>query len=171
MHRDLKPQNVLVDRTGRLKLADFGLARAFQIPLRRYTHEVVTLWYRAPEVLLGQKVYAPAVDMWSVGAMFAELVTRQALWPGDSEIDELFKIFQSLGTPDSRTWPGVTSLPDYQASFPKWPAKPMEKIVPGLDAVGLDLFAKMVAYDPAHRISAKSAMNHPFFDDLDKAAV
>ena len=66
MHRDLKPQNLLVDRKGTLKLADFGLARAFMIPVRSYTHEVVTLWYRAPEILLGQRTYAPAVDMWRV---------------------------------------------------------------------------------------------------------
>ena len=69
MHRDLKPQNLLVDRKGTLKLADFGLARAFMIPVRSYTHEVVTLWYRAPEILLGQRTYAPAVDMWSIGTV------------------------------------------------------------------------------------------------------
>lgn len=94
MHRDLKPQNLLVDRRGVLKLADFGLARAFMIPVRAYTHEVVTLWYRAPEILLGQRTYAPAVDMWSIGCIFAELVNRKPLWPGDSEIDELFRIFR-----------------------------------------------------------------------------
>ena len=94
MHRDLKPQNLLVDKRGVLKLADFGLARAFMIPTRAYTHEVVTLWYRAPEILLGQRAYAPAVDMWSIGCIFAELVNRKPLWPGDSEIDELFRIFR-----------------------------------------------------------------------------
>lgn len=90
MHRDLKPQNLLVDRYGSLKIADFGLARAFMVPIRQYTHEVVTLWYRAPEILLGQKAYAPGVDMWSVGTIFAEMVTKRPLWPGDSEIDELY---------------------------------------------------------------------------------
>lgn len=94
MHRDLKPQNLLVDKKGTLKLADFGLARAFMIPLRSYTHEVVTLWYRAPEILLGQKTYSPAVDMWSIGCIFAEIVTHRPLWPGDSEIDELYRIFR-----------------------------------------------------------------------------
>ena len=94
MHRDLKPQNLLVDKRGVLKLADFGLARAFMIPVRAYTHEVVTLWYRAPEILLGQRTYAPAVDMWSIGCIFAELVNRKPLWPGDSEIDEIFRIFR-----------------------------------------------------------------------------
>ena len=94
IHRDLKPQNLLIDRNGVLKLADFGLARAFSLPFRTYTHEVVTLWYRAPEVLLGQRRYALPIDIWSVGTIFAEMSNRRPLWPGDSEIDEIFKIFR-----------------------------------------------------------------------------
>jgi serine/threonine protein kinase len=94
LHRDLKPQNLLIDRDGNLKLADFGLARAFGVPLRTYTHEVVTLWYRAPEILLGGRQYSTGVDMWSVGCIFAEMCTRKPLFPGDSEIDEIFKIFR-----------------------------------------------------------------------------
>lgn len=76
LHRDLKPQNLLVDGAGRIKLADFGLARSFNIPMRVYTHEVVTLWYRAPEILLGTKLYATGVDLWSLGCIFAEMVLR-----------------------------------------------------------------------------------------------
>jgi cyclin-dependent kinase len=94
LHRDLKPQNLLIDKKGNLKLADFGLARAFGVPLRTYTHEVVTLWYRAPEVLLGGRQYSTGIDMWSVGCIFAELCTRKPLFPGDSEIDEIFRIFR-----------------------------------------------------------------------------
>ena len=94
LHRDLKPQNLLIDKEGNLKLADFGLARAFGIPLRTYTHEVVTLWYRAPEVLLGSRHYNTAIDMWSVGCIFAEMAMRTPLFPGDSEIDEIFRIFR-----------------------------------------------------------------------------
>ncbi|KAG8920004.1 Cyclin-dependent kinase catalytic subunit, partial [Tulasnella sp. 408] len=95
LHRDLKPQNLLIDSEGNLKLADFGLARAFGIPLRTYTHEVVTLWYRAPEVLLGSRHYSTAIDMWSVGCIMAEMIMKGTpLFPGDSEIDQIFRIFR-----------------------------------------------------------------------------
>lgn len=136
---DLKPQNLLVDRFGQLKIADFGLARIFSLPVREYTHEVVTLWYRAPEVLLGQKIYTPALDVWSVGTIFAEMVNHSPLFPGDSEIDEIYKIFQLLGTPDDATWANVTSLPDFAPTFPKWKGKSLKSIFPTLDADGLDL--------------------------------
>ncbi|KAL1960111.1 hypothetical protein VTO42DRAFT_283 [Malbranchea cinnamomea] len=163
LHRDLKPQNLLIDREGNLKLADFGLARAFGVPLRTYTHEVVTLWYRAPEILLGGRQYSTGVDMWSVGAIFAEMCTRKPLFPGDSEIDEIFKIFKVLGTPDERTWPGVTSFPDFKTSFPKWKREDLRKYVPGLEPNGIALLEAMLEYDPARRISAKQACVHPYF--------
>ncbi|CAI7678579.1 unnamed protein product [Penicillium pancosmium] len=162
IHRDLKPQNLLIDREGNLKLADFGLARAFGVPLRTYTHEVVTLWYRSPEILLGARQYSTGVDMWSVGAIFAEMCTRKPLFPGDSEIDEIFKIFRVLGTPSEEEWPGVTSLPDYKATFPKW-QRPNKEIVPTLDDSGCDLLEALLQYDPAQRLSAKKACVHPYF--------
>ncbi|KAK9766671.1 Cyclin-dependent kinase catalytic subunit [Basidiobolus ranarum] len=167
LHRDLKPQNLLIDKEGVLKIADFGLARAFGIPMRNYTHEIVTLWYRAPEVLLGSKHYATGVDMWSVGCIFAEMSNKRPLFPGDSEIDELFKIFRLLGTPTEEEWPGVTSLPDYKQSFPKWKGQSLAKAVPNLDPLGLDLLQKMFIYDPALRISAKKALAHPYFQDME----
>ncbi|KAJ5899542.1 Cyclin-dependent kinase 1 [Penicillium taxi] len=162
LHRDLKPQNLLIDRDGNLKLADFGLARAFGVPLRTYTHEVVTLWYRSPEILLGGRQYSTGVDMWSIGAIFAEMCTRKPLFPGDSEIDEIFKIFRILGTPNEEDWPGVTSLPDYKATFPKW-KRPDAPLVPGLEEAGLQLIDALLEYDPAHRLSAKQACLHPYF--------
>ncbi|KAG0249186.1 Cyclin-dependent kinase 3, partial [Mortierella polycephala] len=155
LHRDLKPQNLLIDEHKNLKLADFGLARAFGIPLRTYTHEVITLWYRAPEILMGSRHYSTAVDMWSVGCIFAEMVTRRPLFPGDSEIDELFKIFMLKGTPNETVWPAIVHLKDYKATFPQWPQQPLNKAVPDLDANGLDLLSKLIEYDPAQRISAK----------------
>ncbi|PWN91441.1 putative Cdk1-cyclin-dependent kinase 1 [Acaromyces ingoldii] len=163
LHRDLKPQNLLIDKDGNLKLADFGLARAFGIPLRTYTHEVVTLWYRAPEVLLGSRHYSTAIDMWSVGCIFAEMAIKSPLFPGDSEIDEIFRIFRTLGTPSDATWPGVKSLPDYKPSFPQWSGMPLTKAVPDLDEAGIDLLRGMLVYDPAGRVSAKRCLDHPYF--------
>ncbi|XP_074871007.1 cyclin-dependent kinase 3 isoform X4 [Carettochelys insculpta] len=125
--------------------------------------KVVTLWYRAPEILLGCKYYSTAVDVWSVGCIFAEMVTRKALFPGDSEIDQLFRIFRTLGTPTEAAWPGVTQLPDYKGNFPRWARKEMKEIVPNLDRDGRDLLAQLLLYDPDRRISAKAALNHRYF--------
>ncbi|WPH01062.1 cell division control protein 2 serine/threonine protein kinase [Acrodontium crateriforme] len=170
LHRDLKPQNLLIDKEGNLKLADFGLARAFGVPLRTYTHEVVTLWYRAPEILLGGRQYSTGVDMWSVGCIFAEMATRKPLFPGDSEIDEIFKIFRILGTPTEHEWPGVTSFPDFKSSFPRWERKADAELVSQdgirvLGQDGLDLLENLLVYDPAGRISAKQAVHHAYFND------
>lgn len=165
LHRDLKPQNLygderwfysieinemlcrLVDSEGHIKLADFGLARAFNMPVNALTHEVVTLWYRAPEVLLGTKFYATGVDIWSLGCIFAEMVNeffsgytfeiaqwfwfystkilRKPLFAGDSEIDQLFRIFRVMGTATNENWPGCVQLLDYKTSFPKWDPAPL----------------------------------------------
>lgn len=168
LHRDMKPQNLLIDKNGAIKLADFGLARAFGIPVRPYTHEVVTLWYRAPEILLGSRQYSTPVDVWSIGCIFAEMVTKKPLFPGDSEIDELFRIFRILGTPTEKTWPGVTKLPDYKPTFPGWTPQPLRDLVPNLEPMGIDLLERMLQYEPSKRISAKAALNHPYFNDLDK---
>lgn len=168
IHRDLKPANILLTSGNVLKLADFGLARAFQVPMHTYTHEVVTLWYRAPEILLGEKHYTPAVDMWSVGCIFAELTRRKVLFRGDSEIGQLFEIFQVLGTPTDTegSWPGVSRLPDYRDVFPKWTAKRLGQVLPELHPDAIDLLSKMLKYDPRERISAKEALQHPWFSDL-----
>ncbi|KAL4319766.1 hypothetical protein GQ457_18G000400 [Hibiscus cannabinus] len=167
LHRDLKPQNLLIDRrTNALKLADFGLARAFGIPVRTFTHEVVTLWYRAPEILLGSRHYSTPVDVWSVGCIFAEMVNQRPLFPGDSEIDELFKIFRILGTPNEDTWPGVTSLPDFKSAFPKWPSQDLATVVPNLESSGVDLLSKMLCMDPGKRITARSALEHEYLKDV-----
>jgi len=166
LHRDLKPQNLLIDRKGSLKLADFGLARAFCVPLRPYTHEVITLWYRAPEILLGSQAYSTPVDIWSAGCIFAEMIAKRPLFPGDSEIDQLFRVFRILGTPTEDVWKGCTSLPDYKANFPKWKKQELAKILPMADAQAIDLLAKMLIYEPHQRISAKEAIKHPYFADL-----
>jgi len=170
LHRDLKPQNLLINMEGELKLADFGLARAFGIPVRSYTHEVVTLWYRAPDVLLGSRKYGTAVDIWSIGCIFAEMVNGRPLFPGSSEQDQLTRIFKTLGTPNPKAWPGLVDLPDFKQAeqFPKYPPQALKKIVRRLDSVGLELLGRMLQFDPTRRISAELALKHPYFKDLKK---
>jgi cyclin-dependent kinase len=167
LHRDLKPQNLLINMQGQLKLADFGLARAFGIPVRNYTHEVVTLWYRAPDVLMGSRKYSTQVDIWSVGCIFAEMVTGRPLFPGQTDAEQLQMIFQALGTPTLKSWPSMADLPDYKGpSLPQYPGSSLSKFVKRLDKLGIDLLTRMLQHDPAKRISAEAALQHPFFNDL-----
>jgi cyclin-dependent kinase len=169
MHRDLKPQNLLVDREkGLLKIADLGLGRAFTVPLKSYTHEIVTLWYRAPEVLLGASHYSTPVDIWSVGCIFAELARKSPLFPGDSELQQLLHIFRLLGTPTEEVWPGVGTLRDWH-DYPCWQPQNISRVVPDLDPQGVNLLSSMLQINPAKRVSAKAALQHAFFDDLDKS--
>ncbi|KAK8762927.1 hypothetical protein V5799_034464 [Amblyomma americanum] len=164
LHRDLKPQNLLIDGKGTIKVADFGLARAFGLPVRVYTHEVVTLWYRAPEVLLGAQRYSTPVDIWSIGCIFVEMVTRKPLFHGDSEIDQLFRIFRTLGTPTEQSWPNVTKLPDYKPSFPSWKENILASLLPEMDGEALDLLKKTLVYNPGDRITARAALEHKYFE-------
>jgi len=164
LHRDLKPQNLLIDRHGYLKLADFGLARAVCIPVRPYTHEVITLWYRAPEILLGSQAYSMPVDIWSAGCIFAEMLAKRPLFPGDSEIDQLFRIFRTLGTPTEETWRGCTALPDFKNNFPQWNKQDLKKIITGADPLAIDLLEQMLIYEPNHRICARMALQHQYFN-------
>lgn len=170
IHRDLKLQNLLVNKDGTVKLADFGLARNMSLPLRVYTKEVVTLWYRAPEILLGSDIYGPAVDVWSLGCIFYEMKTKKPLFAGDSEIDQLFKIFQILGTPTKTEWIDVLNLPHYQAQFPSWPPIDLKQIFVDSNSSqeASNLLTKMLLYDPFKRISAQDAMKHAYFDELTK---
>ncbi|XP_045770226.1 cyclin-dependent kinase 1 [Maniola jurtina] len=167
LHRDLKPQNLLIDKSsGIIKVADFGLGRAFGVPVRVYTHEVVTLWYRAPEVLLGSQRYSCPVDIWAIGCIFAEMSSKKPLFQGDSEIDQLFRIFRMLRTPTEEIWPGVSSLPDYKPTFPNWTTLNLHNHVQNLEERGVDLLQKMLVYDPMCRISARDVPQHGYFADV-----
>lgn len=169
IHRDVKPANLLLNRAGLIKLADFGLARAFTVPLRQYTHEVVTLWYRSPEILLGSSFYSVGVDIWSVACIFAEMFLGRPLFQGDSEIDQLYAIFEVLGTPTGDMWPEMVEFPEYKDSFTKWPKQDLAHVIPAADPQAIDLMEKMFIYNPATRMSARAALDHAYFDDLPSA--
>lgn len=162
IHRDLKPQNILVSQNI-VKIADFGLSRSFGLPYDTLTHEVVTLWYRAPEILLGAQTYSISIDIWSIGCIFAEMIQKKPLFMGDSEIDQLFKIFQVLGTPGHGEY--LRSLPEFKNNFPKWRGKGLENVIAGIEEDELDLLKKMLAVNPDERISAAQALEHSLFEE------
>jgi cyclin-dependent kinase 2 len=176
LHRDLKPQNILIsDETLVTKIADFGLSRVYSIPIRPYTKEVLTMWYRAPELMLGLNQYSIGLDMWSVGCIFAELLIKMPIFPGDSEFDQLMKIFRVLGTPTESTLPGCKHFPDFNFDFPMWAPSGIEKIIKEkleikMDDYSLgeamDLIKRMLVLDPCKRISAKEAITHVNYIDL-----
>jgi len=167
LHRDLKPQNLLINERGELKLADFGLARAKSIPTKTYSNEVVTLWYRPPDVLLGSTEYSTPIDMWGVGCIFYEMACGRPLFPGSTVEDELHLIFKVLGTPQPSVWPGIQSNEEFLSfNFPHYEPEPLINHAPRLDADGLDLLAKFLKYDATCRISAREAIKHPYFNSL-----
>ncbi|MGH0147037.1 UNVERIFIED_CONTAM: hypothetical protein FKN15_060857 [Acipenser sinensis] len=128
LHRDLKTSNLLLSHKGILKIGDFGLAREYGSPLKPYTPVVVTLWYRAPELLLGAKEYSTAIDMWSLGCIFGELLTQKPLFPGKSEIDQINKIFKDLGSPSEKIWPGYNEMPAVKKmTFTEYPYNNLRK--------------------------------------------
>nr|DAD30631.1 TPA_asm: hypothetical protein HUJ06_009482 [Nelumbo nucifera] len=156
LHRDLKTSNLLLNNRGELKICDFGLSRQYGSPLKPYTHLVVTLWYRAPELLLGAKQYSTAIDMWSLGCIMAELLSKEPLFNGKSEFDQLDKIFRTLGTPNETIWPGFSKLPGVKVNFVKHQYNLLRKKFPAtsftgspiLSDSGFDLLNKLLTYDP-----------------------
>lgn len=185
LHRDLKPANILIMKDGSVKIGDLGLARFFQEPIQPLINGdkvVVTIWYRAPELLLGAKHYTKAIDMWAIGCIFAELLITRPLFKGEEakmenkkvipfQRDQLTKIFKILGTPTKKQWSDIVYLPEYrnlsdfqvypnslsnfiQQNAPNWKSKS-----------GFHLLMSMLEYDPKNRITAEEALDHPYFKE------
>jgi cyclin-dependent kinase 7 len=163
LHRDIKPNNILIAANGEAKLADFGLARSFSDPTLHMTTNVITRWYRPPELLYGARHYSGAVDVWSVGLVFAELVVRAPFLPGDSELGQLGLINQGIGTPTEENWPGVTALPEYTTVGDLVPVHGRDYYMARFGAVGadgVDLLMKTLVLDPRKRITAREMLEH-----------
>ncbi|KAK4530136.1 hypothetical protein CCYA_CCYA03G0993 [Cyanidiococcus yangmingshanensis] len=170
MHRDIKGSNILISRDGKVKIADFGLARFLGESGRRYTNRVVTLWYRAPELLLGENRYSFAVDIWSVGCLVLEMLTGRPVFPGKDEANQAQLIFSLLGTPNEEEWPGYRSLPYANTIFGAVPeARKYPNVFrtvfgsKGLSPVALDFVEKLLTTCPDQRPSATDALQHPWF--------
>ncbi|XP_038857561.1 cyclin-dependent kinase 17-like isoform X2 [Salvelinus namaycush] len=167
LHRDLKPQNLLINDRGELKLADFGLARAKSVPTKTYSNEVVTLWYRPPDVLLGSSEYSTQIDMWGVGCIYYEMSAGRPLFPGSTVEDELHLIFRLLGTPTEDSWPGISSMDEFKSyKFPKYKTQPLINHAPRLDTDGIDLLLSFLKYESKKRMSADESMRQPYFKSL-----
>mmetsp|Transcript_1583 Transcript_1583/g.2253 ORF Transcript_1583/g.2253 Transcript_1583/m.2253 type:complete len:382 (+) Transcript_1583:238-1383(+) len=175
LHRDMKTSNILVHSSGRIALADFGLARQYSDPPRELTQLVCTLWYRAPELLFGESKYGPAVDMWSIGCIFGELIRKDAVLKGEGELDQIDQIFSLVGTATEDNWPSFKELPN--AGLFRWkPAKKEDTLLPKkfpiaspvsanqafLDQNGYNLLEHLFTLDPSSRISAQQALDHPY---------
>ena len=167
LHRDLKSSNLLLSHNGILKVGDFGLAREYGSPLLAYTAIVVTLWYRAPELLMGLKNYSTHIDVWSIGCILGELLLMEPLFPGRSETDELNKIFKLLGTPSERVWSGFNNLPGAKVKFVDYPVSSLRDKFPErmLSEAGLTLLKELLTYDPKKRISCMDALKSSYFTE------
>ncbi|KAL0079177.1 hypothetical protein J3Q64DRAFT_1271853 [Phycomyces blakesleeanus] len=184
LHRDLKPANVLLTSDGIVKTGDLGLARLFNRPLQPLFNGdkvVVTIWYRAPELLFGARHYTKAIDMWAVGCIYGELLALKPIFKGEEakmdtkknvpfQRSQLTKIFEVLGTPTKEVWPAIDQLPDYchLSTFPQCSnnLKHMYQMIPGVKSEsGFNLFSALLEYDPAKRITAEKALAHPYFQE------
>jgi cell division cycle 2-like protein len=167
LHRDLKTSNILLTNRGVLKVCDFGLARHYGEPCRPYSKNVITLWYRPPELIIGQKRYTESVDMWSVGCVFGEMLLRKPLFEGKSELHQLTVIFELTGVPTEDSWPGYYELLakkkqfNFKLSLPRWRIVFTDE--EKLSDMGLELLRGLLTCWPERRLSAEAAGEDPYF--------
>ena len=169
LHRDIKSENLLISKDNKLKITDFGLARGYGLPIKNFRNDVVSLWYRAPDILLGNENYERSVDMWSIGCIFAEMVNGSIIFKGFSEKEQVRKIFEILGTPTEKTYPMYMKYSEWKKeTWEVYYPKNLKEILPTLSDDGIDLLKKLLELDPEKRINATDALEHPFFKDLDE---
>lgn len=179
LHRDLKTQNILISNTGLLKIADFGLARGHSISIRSYTHEVITLWYRPPDILIGNKVYDYSIDIWSIGCVFAEMVLGHSLFCGSNESEQVKEILSLISLPGIDSYMEFRELPDYKEEYEEYANNDylsytqLRQVVDKnlLDDDGFDLLTKMLRINPKERITCIDALYHRYFEDLDDETI
>ncbi|QMW31515.1 hypothetical protein G4B84_006896 [Aspergillus flavus NRRL3357] len=167
LHRDIKAANILISNRGQLKYADFGLARFFSKSRQLdYTNRVITIWYRPPELLLGETRYGPAVDVWSAACVYVEMFTKKAVFPGEGgEISQMEKLYNCLGTPTRAEWPDIVEMPWFELMRPTERKRRVFEEVYGqiLTPAALDLVSQIFRYDPTARPNAEEILAHPYF--------
>ena len=165
LHRDIKPNNLLIAGDGEVKLADFGLARSFADPYRGMTANVITRWYRPPELLFGARSYSGTVDVWSMAMVFAELILRTPFVAGNTDLHQVELICQAVGTPNEENWPGVSKLEGY-VKFEKTDSQPVRgkdfylNTFATAGPLGVDLLMSMLTLDPRKRSTSRQVLEH-----------
>jgi serine/threonine protein kinase len=163
LHRDIKPDNLLIDSAGHLKICDFGLARMFTIPVREFTFGVVTQWYRAPELFLHNEFYELAIDIWAAGCVIAEMYRGSALFCADSDVAMVHVVFAALGTPSDDVLNQFSDIRTGKVTAPRHEGRPMGELLGTEDMYLIDLVQRMLTIDPRKRITAREALHHPYF--------
>ena len=168
MHRNIKPESFLINSRGIIKLRGFSSVRSYSIPLTQMTPGLTMLWYRPPEILLGSTFYDIGVDVWSVGCVIAEMIKKEPIFTGDSDLDQVFNIFKVLGTPDDY-WPETAAFP--KETIPEMPKQDLSAFIGTDDPDLIDLLSRLLEIDPGKRISAREALDHPYFSQVPPSLV